>query len=853
MASYVFPIKYYEHNLIFDQDKNCWALYRIQGENYEYLSYDLKKILRNRLSRLMINVGEEYKLLLLPFNKSIDEHFDKLKKKMKGPLKDLAVEYCDGTREFLKSKSSVEGNEYKIFLVVKLKKVSNEILKNKDFLKSLIKEPIRLVDEVMNLAAPEIFEYELNTYLELEGKLFSRIRRWVGVEREYEYTIQYLIRRNFWRSISEPPMRGDEEDKYKIIEMNGKILKRKYKDIFRPAKDIIDKNGKVAIRPLKRDILSFTEGDFENKSRHIEIKQIVDGKVKTSYQAFITFSHIPDNTLIFPGVEYLYLIQDLYFPVEIMVHVEQLNNKEALNIVRKKKREIKDQIDHASKFNNVSDSIREDEYTIREQENELEATKEPMLLTSIVFCVSDNDKKHLDEKISFLIDLYEDMGFELQNPSGSQFKLFNEFIPGAGRYETSYIHKLPPKTLAGGMLIGTKNLGDNEGQYFARMGQMEQPIYLDASNGPKRNKNGNQVFLGQQGTGKSYGANNIFYQSIISGGMGLSIDPKGDRSHWEKTLGLGEHCKVVTLTEREVDRGKLDPFIIYKNDLESAASAAVSVMSMVRKEMNDDDLTFIMGAVNYAKNQPKPCLNLTIEYFKKKHETEEDENYRARFRALAEFYENLKGLTFGNLLFGSGDEETFDLSTRLTVVQIQNLTLPDSKKSRENYNLNERLSAALIYEIGQFAIKFIHLDRSIFKIVQMDEAWVLTGTDQGKELVGKLLREGRAMNSGLQLITQNTKDLEDEGIKDHLSLKFIYKSQNKQEVLNMLELLRLPPTEENIETIMKLEHAKGECLFQDFDGRIGKIRHHVVYKFLDEAFDTTPPEQKDTENMDEAV
>lgn len=853
MAAYTFPIRYYEHNLIFDQNKNCWALYRIQGENYEYLSNSLKKNLRNRLARLLVNVGEEYKLLFLPFNKSIEEHFEKLKSKMKGPLKELAVEYCDGTKEFLKSKSSVEGNEYKIFLAVRIKKVSSEILKNKDFLKSLIKEPMRSVNEIMNLAAPEIFEYELNTYLELERKLFSRIRRWVGVEREYEYTIQYLIRRNFWRSISEPPMRGDEEDKYKIVEIDGKVLKKKYKDIFRPAKDVIEKNGKAAIRPFERDILTLTQGDFDNKGRHIEVKQIVDGKEKTSYQAFITFSHIPDNTLIFPGVEYLYLIQDLYFPVEVMVHVEQLENREALHTVRKKKREIKDQIDHASKFNNISDSIKEDEYTIREQENELEGTKEPMLLTSIVFCVSDNDKKRLDEKISFLMDLYDDMGFELQNPSGSQFKLFNEFIPGAARYETSYIQKLPPKTLAGSMLIGTKNLGDNEGHYMARMGQMDQPVYLDASNGPKRNKSGNQVFIGQQGTGKSYGANNIFYQSIISGGMGLAIDPKGDRSHWEKTLGLGNNCKVVTLTEKEEDRGKLDPFIIYKDDLESAASAAVSVMSMVRQQMNDDDLTFIMGAVKYAKSKPKPCLGHTIEYFKKKHETEEDEKYRARFRALGEFYENLRSLTFGNLLFGSGDEETFDLATRLTVVQIQNISLPDDKKPRENYTLNERLSSALIYEIGQFAVKFIHLDRSIFKIVQMDESWVLTGTDQGKELIGKLLREGRAMKSGLQLITQNTKDLDDEGIKDHLPLKFIYKSENKQEVLNMLELLRLPPTEENINTIMNLEHAKGECLFQDLDGRIGKIRHHVVYKFLHEAFDTTPPEEKDTENMNEAV
>lgn len=850
MSSYIFPVKYFEHNLVFDQNKSCWAAYSLAGENYEYLSKDLKKMLRNRLSRLLVNVGEEYKFLLLPFNKSIDEHYLKLKKRIKGPLKDLAIEYCDGTSEYLKASSNVEGSEYKLFLLIKLKKVGSELLKSKEFVSSLIKEPIRAVNEVMNLSAPEIFDYELKAYLDLEEKLYGRLQRWVKAERECEYSIQYLIKRNFYRSIGEPPMRGAEEDEFKVIEIEEKAKKKKVKEVYKPGKTLYEKNGRVAIRPDERDILTLTEGDFTSKSRHIEIKQFIKGEEKVSYQSFLTFSYIPDETLIFPGAEYLYMLQDIYFPVEAMIHVEQLENSRALETVRKKKNEIDDQINHVAQFNTVGDSLKLDELTVRQQENELDATKEPMLLTSIVFCVSDSDKKRLDEKVGILKDLYSDMGFELQVPSGTQFKLFNEYIPGAGRYETSYIQKLPPKTLAGSMLIGTKNLGDGEGHYIGRMGQLLQSIYLDASKGPRRNKNGNQVFLGQQGTGKSYGANNILYQTVISGGMALSIDPKGDRTNWDKDLGLGKYCKVVTLTERKEDQGKLDPFIIYKDDLERAANVAVSVMSMTRQQMNDDDLTLIMGSVEYAKNKPKPCLTYTIEYFNLKYEEEKDETYKAKYRNLAEFYLRLKNLTFGSLLFGEGDEETFDLNTRLTVVQIQNLSLPEIDKPRENYTLNERLSSALLYEIGQFAVKFVHADRRVFKMVQLDESWAMLGTDDGKELIKKLLREGRAMNSGLQLITQNTMDLQDEGIKDHLPLKFIYKSENRQEVLKMLDLLKLPATEENIETIMNLDHGVGECLFQDLDGRIGKIRHHIPYKFLQEAFDTTP---KDSQETDEAV
>lgn len=333
--AYAMPTKYYEHNLVFDRDNSCWAVYKIQGENYDYLSHDLKKILRNKFARLLVNAGLEYKLLLLPFNKSIDGHYSKLKKRMKGPLKELALEYCDGTCEYLKHKKSVEGNKYRLFLLVKFKKVRSEAFKGKDFAKNLVKNPIRAINEVMNLAAPEIFEYEMNAYLELERKLYSRLNRWANLEREYEYTTQYLIRRSLYRSISEPPMRGDSEDKFKIIDIDGKKLKKKYKEVYRPKKNRVNINGKVAIRPYERDILTLAEGEFDNKPRHIEIKQIIDGEEKTSYQAFLPISYIPDNKLIFPGVEYLYLLQDMYFPVEVMIHVQMLSNEESLETVTK--------------------------------------------------------------------------------------------------------------------------------------------------------------------------------------------------------------------------------------------------------------------------------------------------------------------------------------------------------------------------------------------------------------------------------------------------------------------------------------------------------------------------------------
>ena len=56
----------------------------------------------------------------------------------------------------------------------------------------------------------------------------------------------------------------------------------------------------------------------------------------------------------------------------------------------------------------------------------------------------------------------------------------------------------------------------------------------------------------------------------------------------------------------------------------------------------------------------------------------------------------------------------------------------------------ELLSVAMLIVISTFALDFIHTDRSIFKIVDLDEAWSFLQVAQGKTLSMKLVRAGRA-------------------------------------------------------------------------------------------------------------
>ena len=79
---------------------------------------------------------------------------------------------------------------------------------------------------------------------------------------------------------------------------------------------------------------------------------------------------------------------------------------------------------------------------------------------------------------------------------------------------------------------------------------------------------------------------------------------------------------------------------------------------------------------------------------------------------------------FAHLLFSNGYvEQSISLEKQLNIIQVADLVLPDKETSFEEYTTMELLSVAMLIVISTFALDFIHTDRSIFKIVDLDEAW----------------------------------------------------------------------------------------------------------------------------------
>lgn len=809
---YDFPIKYYEDNLIFNNKNNtCWACYKINGFNYDYLSDEKKIQILNRLTRFVANIGIEAKILIIPIAQNIEGHYNNLTADInkKDELYKSTLAHAKGTRNFLEQKMKYNSsNDYGVYIITKLTNPKS----TKRVLDDFIKRPMKSIEEFLMVDSKDILESEIKSFKDLANEYLKQQDKRISLSKTNGYITQWLIRRMLRRGQVETKTRKN----------------------YNPYSQIIIKDGEKAIRPETKDILTLTEGFIDTSgSRYLEITGS-DGK--TSYQTFLAISFIPDD-IEFPGGEWLLLLQDYPIPSEVCIHINTVEHKASIKKISGKKREIKSQIEHVQENDEVPDELLESKESADLLEAELKNSRAPLTRAAISICVAADNKEEMEDRVIFIKERYEDFNFMIERPLADQFRLFMEFIPGAERYLTDYILPLPPQTLAGGMFGATRLLGDNIGPYIGTTGILEKMVFLTLARACLLNRSASAALLGTLGGGKSFNANLLMYLNIMYGGKGLIFDPKGERSRWIIDIPeLREYISITTLSSDKEDQGKLDPFIIYRDNLEEAGELALNILTEIFKiKPQDDEYTAILEAIRLTKIQEKPCMDKLAQLLSSFPDTDELKNVAQKIGRRIKL---LREAGMAKLLFGTGDEKGLDFDNRLNILQIQNLNLPDPETPKEDYTQEETLSTVLMLPIASFAKKFSMSDRSVFKLVLFDESWGLSATSMGIKLMNFLARMGRSLNAGCIFIGHSVSDLKGEGIKNAISYKFCFKTTEIEEVKRVLNFLDLEETEDNIVEIKSL--GNGECLFQDLDGRVGKLKFDAVFEHLIKAFNTTP-------------
>ncbi|RHM31767.1 ATP-binding protein [Blautia obeum] len=812
----MFPIKYIDNNLVWNKDNEVFAYYELIPYNYSFLSAEEKYIVHDSFRQLIAQSREgKIHALQIATESSIRSMQEQSKKLVTGKLKEIACQKIDEQTEALVSMIGDNQVDYRFFLGFKLM-VTEEQLNLKNIKKSAwltFKEFLHEVNHTLMNDFVSMPNDEINRYMKMEKLLENKISRRFKVRRLEINDFGYLMEHLYGRD-------GIAYEDYEYQLPKRKLNKEtliKYYDLIRPTRCVI-----------------------EESQRYLRLEH----EDKESYVSYFTVNAIVGE-LDFPSSEIFYFQQQQFtFPVDTSMNVEIVENRKALTTVRNKKKELKDLDNHAYQAgsetsSNVVDALD----SVDELETDLDQSKESMYKLSYVIRVSAPDLDELKRRCDEVKDFYDDLNVKLVRPAGDMLGLHSEFLPASKRYINDYVQYVKSDFLAGLGFGATQQLGETMGIYMGYSVDTGRNVYLQpslASQGVKGTVTNAlaSAFVGSLGGGKSFCNNLLVYYSVLFGGQAVILDPKSERGNWKETLPeIAHEINIVNLTSDKDNAGLLDPFVIMKN-VKDAESLAIDILTFLTGISSRDGEKFpvLRKAVRSVIQSDSRGLLHVIDELRR-----EDTPIS---RNIADHIDSFTDYDFAHLLFSDGTvENAISLDNQLNIIQVADLVLPDKDTTFEEYTTIELLSVSMLIVISTFALDFIHSDRSIFKIVDLDEAWAFLNVAQGETLSNKLVRAGRAMQAGVYFVTQSAYDVSKESLKNNIGLKFAFRSTDITEIKQTLEFFGIDKDDENNQKRLR-DLENGQCLLQDLYGRVGVVQIHPVFEELLHAFDTRPPVQR---------
>ncbi len=812
----MFPIKYIDNNLVWNKDNEVFAYYELIPYNYSFLSAEQKFIVHDSFRQLIAQSREgKIHALQIATESSIQSIQEQSKKLVMGRLKDVAYQKIDEQTEALVSMIGDNQVDYRFFLGFKLM-VTEEQFNLKNIKKSAwltFKEFIHEVNHTLMNDFVSMPNDEINRYMKMEKLLENKISRRFKVRRLDKNDFGYLIEHIYGRD-------GVAYEDYEYSLPKKKLKKEtliKHYDLIRPTRCLVEEN-----------------------QRHLRLEH----EDSESYVSCFTVNAIVGE-LDFPSSEIFYFQQQQFtFPVDTSMNVEIVENRKALSTVRNKKKELKDLDNHAYQSGSETSSNVVDVLdNVDELEMDLDQSKESMYKLSYVIRVSAPNLDELKRRCDEVKDFYDDLNVKLVRPAGDMLGLHSEFLPASKRYINDYVQYVKSDFLAGLGFGATQQLGENTGIYIGYSVDTGRNVYLQpslASQGVKGTVTNAlaSAFVGSLGGGKSFCNNLLVYYSVLFGGQAVILDPKSERGNWKETLPeIAHEINIVNLTSDRENAGLLDPFVIMKN-VKDAESLAIDILAFLTGISSRDGEKFpvLRKAVRAVTQSDQRGLLHVIEELRK-----EDTPIS---RNIADHIDSFTDYDFAHLLFSDGTvENAISLDNQLNIIQVADLVLPDKDTTFEEYTTIELLSVSMLIVISTFALDFIHSDRSIFKIVDLDEAWAFLNVAQGETLSNKLVRAGRAMQAGVYFVTQSSGDVSKESLKNNIGLKFAFRSTDINEIKQTLEFFSIDKEDENNQKRLR-DLENGQCLLQDLYGRVGVVQIHPVFEELLHAFDTRPPIQR---------
>src|SRR3954451_17788168 len=427
----------------------------------------------------------------------------------------------------------------------------------------------------------------------------------------------------------------------------------------------------------------------------------------------------------------------------------------------------------------------------------------------------------------------------LHRPLGLQPALFLDHLPRAdGGLVRDYADVLTIEQFGALMPVGTHQAGSDHGVYIGRtLTGGARPVRFDITEASRTGRPPSILLAGTLGSGKTIAAELLAFQAERRGSLIVDVDPKPDHN-LEGLPELDGRVHVIELSGDERYRGLLDPLAVAPDALREdlASSYLIELLPQAPPAWE----TQVRKAVRATLEQPDPSCLRVLDHL----QGAADADARAAGEALGVWADS----GVARLGFGDGNAARVAAVRPVTTIKARGLSLPAPGIARADYDQAERLGGAppevvaphggaTRKLIAAYAMRLVAGDRSVQKVVLFDEAWFLLASRDGRRLIDRLNRLGRAENATLILATQQLTDVGD--IENLIGTRFIFGQENGAEARRALELLGLDPEDRQLVERIR-SYRRGRCLMRDIDDRVAELQVEPVHEHLLRILDTSP-------------
>lgn len=800
-----FPIIFWQQNIIFDDRRRAFAVYKLPLINYDLLSINDKISAMYNLRELVYNLQGEYDILSVCRDFDVSKYDTQLEE-LRSPnyLEHEYNEHIEATYNGLMNQTPWIRELY-LIKHIPLKNVLMQI-KSMHHLKSNFKGILRQITDMFISTDPSIPEQYLEAAFQQEDALAEEVRIITEGQRASSKDIEWLIKHNLYRSLGEPEI-SVNWNPAAVVEISGTTKK---------------------LIPLKNEIVAHMDDCYLYEGiDHIKVEHVAGPKKgHTSYQAFLAMSNYPESVK-FPGIEYFqWLDNNFDFPIDASIHVTTYDSKHAQMKLSGKMKELQDQKEqHSDSPTGVPLHIHDNEYKGMELESKIKAGM-PLLEISTVFCVSADNKELLEKRVDAVMGLYRPRQFKLVRTPGDQKKFYTTFIPGSDMRLKEHIVPMDPEFFASGMMTASRQIGDPFGFFLGEnQNGPTSPVFMYPLHGPRNlNRSAATAILGTLGGGKSVTRKYILYAAMtVFGAKVISIDPKNEDFCFAHIPEIRDRMKQVNLGPGS--DVTINPFHIATSEETSRSIVTDLLFMLLNAESDEKEIRqmAIHRAVTHVMTLPYLERNMfkVIEALAAVSKSEDlDAGIRDEANRCKLLLESFKELDFSRLLFS--EVSNIDASAQLTVFNFAGLPLPADKHSKMSNS--EKFGSAILYLVTSFARQILLSKefQNILKIFSIDEAWKMMMTPEGVRLITEIIRMGRSMGIMPIIATQNANDLAGTEIRNNLGMVFMFRNSDKYEIESCLDILGLDKDDDYLKQRIP-NFASGQCLFKDVSGRVGEM------------------------------